>query len=171
MRIGILSDTHGQLDSRVLELFQGVDRILHAGDVGGPEILDELSALAPVTAVAGNTDGFPLVDRLKKVEFIALAGERIALIHQIGSPDSPARELRDIVCSFLPSFIVFGHTHSPWDKTLQGVRYVNPGAAGPRRFSLPRTIAILELAPPSSAQLRFLPLDERSEAILMRGVS
>jgi uncharacterized protein len=171
MRIGVLSDTHGQLDSRVLELFQGVDAILHAGDVGGPEILEELSALAPVKAVVGNTDGFPLSGTLKAVEFLEVEEERIVLTHQIGSPDSPSRELRQIRESFAPSLIVFGHTHSPWDKTLNGVRYVTPGAAGPRRFSLPRTVALLEIAPPSLTQLRFLPLDERSAAILKRGVS
>src|SRR5215471_948995 len=90
MRLGIVSDTHGLLDSRVLEIFEGVDRILHAGDVGDERILVELEAVAPVIAVAGNVDGFPLAQRLKETEILDLEARRILLIHQIGKIGSPS---------------------------------------------------------------------------------
>jgi len=169
MRIGVLSDTHGRLDSRVLELFQGVDVILHAGDIGGEEILTELSSVAPVTAVLGNTDGFPLASTLKAWEWLELQGERVALTHQIGHPERPTAEVSSLIAQRRPTLVVFGHTHAPFHRVVGGVRFLNPGAAGPRRFSLPRSIALLELGQMGGAQVRFLPLDEASEALLKGG--
>ena len=169
MRLGIISDTHGRLDSLVLEIFQGVDRILHAGDVGGREILDELQGLAPVTTVLGNTDGFPLASSLKQTEILQLEGESIALTHRIGSPAALSDDAMRIVQAHRPTMVVFGHTHAPFDRLVGGVRYVNPGAAGPRRFSLPRTVAVMEIAAGKPTRVRLVPLDKASEAMLSGG--
>jgi uncharacterized protein len=169
MRIGILSDTHGRLDSIVLEIFQGVDRILHAGDIGGEEILEELRSVAPVTAVSGNTDGFPLVSTLKASEILEFQPERIVLTHQIGHPERLSPEASELVKEFRPTLVVFGHTHSPLNRVVRGVRFLNPGAAGSRRFSLPRTVALLEVGPSEGVQVQFVPLDETSEALFKGG--
>ncbi len=146
VRIGVLSDTHGILESKILEAFQGVERILHAGDVGGAEILTELEALAPVTAVRGNCDGFPLAHRLREIETLELAGFRFLLIHEVGRPEKPTEIVLRQIRERRPDMIVFGHTHSPLDRVLEGVRFFNPGGSGPRRFGLPRTFARLELS-------------------------
>lgn len=146
MKIGLISDTHGRLDSRVVEAFAGVDRILHAGDVGGPEILTELSAVAPVTAVAGNTDGFSLAGQLRAWEALVLGGVRFLLIHQVGRPEKPGPGIRRLIDGQRPEVLVFGHTHAPFDRVIEGVRFFNPGGAGPPRFRLPRTVALMEVS-------------------------
>jgi len=169
MRIGLISDTHGKLDSSILEIFEGVDRILHAGDIGGGDILIELSSLAPVTAVYGNTDGFPLVSTLKSWELLDLQEERIALTHQIGHPERLSREASEKIAAYRPTLVISGHTHAPFDRMVGGVRFLNPGAAGPRRFSLPRTVALLQVGDRAGVQVRFVPLDEASEALLKGG--
>ena len=169
MRIGILSDTHGRLDAIVLEIFQGVDRILHAGDIGGEEILEELGTVAPVTAVYGNTDGFPMVSKLKASEILEFERERIVLTHQVGHPERLSPEVMDLIEECRPTLVVFGHTHAPFNGVVGGVRFLNPGAAGPRRFSLPRTVALLELGPPDGFQTRFVPLDKISESLFKGG--
>src|SRR5262249_46528250 len=142
----------------VLEAFQGVDRILHAGDVGGEEIITELESLAPVTAVRGNCDGFPLAQRLPEMETMELAGFRILMIHEVGRPERPTEVVLRQIRERRPDMIVFGHTHSPLDRVLEGVRFLNPGGAGPRRFGLPRTIARLELSR-SGISAEFIGLD------------
>lgn len=168
MKIGLISDTHGRLDSRVLEIFEGVDRILHAGDIGGEEILVELEAVAPVTAVLGNTDSFPLASRLKESEVMDLGGKRLLLIHQVGHPQRPAPAVTSLLSKHPIGLVVFGHTHAPFDRTLGGVRYLNPGGAGPRRFQLPRSVALLELGP-RAVTVEFVALDEVSEKLLKEG--
>jgi uncharacterized protein len=169
MRIGVLSDTHGRLDPIVLEIFRGVDRILHAGDIGEVDILVDLGSVAPVTAVHGNADDFPLRSAYKSFQTLDLISERVLLTHQIGHPERPSAEARDLLQKWRPTLVVFGHTHAPLDRLVGGVRYLNPGAAGPRRFSLPRTVALLELGPPEGVKVRFIPLDEASEVLLKGG--
>jgi putative phosphoesterase len=168
MKIGLISDTHGQLDSRTLAIFAGVDRILHAGDIGNEDILVELEAIAPVTAVAGNTDGFPLASRLKESEVVDLDGKRLLLIHQVGHPERPAPVVTRLLSQHRPELVVFGHTHAPFDRTLGGVRFLNPGGAGPKRFHLPRSVALLELGS-RDVSVRFVALDETSEKLLKEG--
>ncbi len=158
MKIGVLSDTHGRLESRVLEAFRGVDRIFHAGDIGSDDILLELSALAPVTAVLGNNDGFPLVGRLREAEWLEAEGVRFLIVHQVGSPERLAPLARKLIEAGRPGVVVFGHTHRPCDRVVGGVRFFNPGGAGPRRFSLARTVAILEVLR-SRLKARFVDLD------------
>jgi uncharacterized protein len=143
MRIGLISDTHGLLRPGVFDALAGVDRILHAGDVGPPDLLVELEALAPVTAVWGNTDSFEIREQTSAVANLDLGGQRIALLHghQLGSP-TPAG-LRSAIPD--ADIIVYGHTHRPLVERTDGVLVVNPGAAGAARFGIPPSVAILSL--------------------------
>ncbi|HMA39529.1 MAG TPA: metallophosphoesterase family protein, partial [Gemmatimonadales bacterium] len=130
----------------VFEVFREVDHILHAGDVGGWELIVELQAVAPVTAVYGNTDGSELRARLPQVASLQLDGFDIVVSHgdQLGSP-TPA-----LLHEAYPGaeIILFGHTHKPLLELVdRTVTVMNPGSAGPRRFELPVTVGILELEP------------------------
>ena len=140
MRIGIISDTHGLLRSEVFTRFAGVDHILHAGDIGPAALLTELEAIAPVTAVWGNTDGFDIRQRVPEVATVELGGVRIVVLHgmQLGSP-TPARAAAAYPDADL---VVFGHSHKPVIEQVGGVLAVNPGSAGPPRFRDPITCAI-----------------------------
>lgn len=157
MRLGIISDTHGLLRPEVFDVFREVDHILHAGDVGPPAILTELEALAPVTAVYGNTDGWDLRGRLAQVATIRLDGFDIVVTHgdQFGSP-TPERLQREFPDA---EIIIFGHTHRPVLTLVDTVVTVmNPGGAGPRRFDLPASVGILELEPGIPPRGRLVPL-------------
>lgn len=141
MKIGVISDTHDFLDPRVQELFAGVDHILHAGDIGTVWITFQLEQIAPVTAVYGNTDNGL---SFKETELVALSGQKF-LVHHIVNPSALDEKLRRRIAKDKPQFVVFGHTHKPFDETLNGVRYFNPGYAGRPRFNQPRSIAILHV--------------------------
>ena len=146
MRLGVISDTHGQLRPEVFDVFAEVDHILHGGDVGNWQIMIELLALAPVTAVFGTTDGPELRSRLPQVATVELDGFEVVVTHgdQYGSPT--AAILHDAFPS--AEIIVYGHTHKPLLELVdRTVTVVNPGSAGPRRFNLPVSVAILELEP------------------------
>lgn len=157
MRLGIISDTHGQLRPAVFDIFSQVDHILHGGDVGPADLLVELAALAPVTAVYGNTDGMELRQRLPQVAELELDGLITVVTHgdQFGSPTPAALH------EAFPraDIIVYGHTHRPLlqlvDKT---VTVMNPGGAGPRRFGLPPSVGIMELEPGLPPRARLVPL-------------
>jgi len=139
MKIGVISDTHNFIDPQIPELFKEVEHILHAGDVGAAEILSELEKIAPVTAVSGNTDSML---PLKEVEVFELGRHKFLLQH-IVQPHTPAVLLSDRIQREKPDVIVFGHTHKPFDQTIGGIRYFNPGYAGKTRFGLERTVALL----------------------------
>jgi putative phosphoesterase len=144
VRLGIVSDTHGLLRPEVFEVFRAVDHILHGGDVGPPEILVALEALAPVTAVYGNTDGPELRARLPQVAAIRLDGFDIVVTHgdQLGSPAPAALHAAYPEAEI----IVYGHTHKPLLELVdRTVTVMNPGSAGPRRFDLPVSVGIMEL--------------------------
>lgn len=140
-RIGVISDTHDFFDPKVLQLFKGVEHILHAGDIGRPRILLQLEEMAPVTAVAGNTDdpGF----HYRETELVLLAGCRF-LIHHIVQPHALSDALQQRLAREKPDVVVFGHTHKPFHQTIDGVLFFNPGYAGKSRFGMERTLAILE---------------------------
>lgn len=161
MRLGIISDTHNLLRPEVLEVFSQVDHILHGGDVGDADVLVQLEALAPVTAVYGNTDGSSMRHRLSKVAQVELDGFDIVVTHgdQLGHP-TPA-----LLHDAFPraEIIVFGHTHTPVlelvDKT---VTVMNPGSAGPKRFDRPApSVGIMELEPGIPPRARIVPLNVR----------
>lgn len=141
MKIGVISDTHGYLDPRVARLFEGVDHILHGGDVGSPTILSQLENLAPVTAVLGNVDGgMPL----KLTEVVELAGRKF-LLHHIVDPRNLSHDLAETIARARPDVVVFGHTHKPFSETIASTWFFNPGYAGPQRFTLPRSLAIMSI--------------------------
>lgn len=139
LRIGLISDTHGLFDPAIPRLFSGVDHILHAGDIGPPRILDQLEAIAPVTAVLGNTDS-PLPG-IRETEFIELSSLG-CLVHHIVDPDALQPNLLRRISLNQPRLILFGHTHKPFASERDGILFLNPGSAGPKRFQLPRSLAI-----------------------------
>ncbi|MGH7552427.1 MAG: metallophosphoesterase family protein [Longimicrobiales bacterium] len=143
MRIGVISDTHGKLRPEVFTHFAGVDRILHAGDIGDADILVELEAIAPVTAVFGNVDDIEIRSRLPEVATLEEEGRTFVVVHghQVGSPTP--RLLRRAHPE--ADVVVFGHTHVPLIEEHDGCLFVNPGAAGPARFRLKPSVAVLEL--------------------------
>ncbi len=157
MRLGVIADTHGLLRPEVLAVFRDVDHILHAGDVGPLDLLTELEALAPVTAVYGNTDGWDVRARLPAVARVELDGFRVVVTHgdQLGSPTP------DKLQAAFPDaeILVFGHTHRPILTLVDVVVTVmNPGGAGARRFDLPPSVGILELEPGIPPRGRLVPL-------------
>jgi uncharacterized protein len=139
-KVGVISDTHNFFDPKIPALLQGVEHILHAGDIGLPRILLELEEIAPVTAVSGNTDevGF----NYSLTEVIVLAGRKF-LIHHIVQPQDLADPLKDRVAREKPDVVVFGHTHKPFHHAINGILFFNPGYAGKSRFGMERTLAIL----------------------------
>jgi putative phosphoesterase len=157
VRLGVISDTHGLLRPEVFDAFGEVDHILHAGDVGPVDLLTELEAIAPVTAVYGNTDGSEIRSRLPQVALLELDGFNIVITHgdQLGAPNP-----ENLHAAFPDAeILVFGHTHRPLLTLVDVVVTVmNPGGAGPRRFNLPASVGILELEPGIPPRGRLVPL-------------
>lgn len=136
MRVGVISDTHGLLRPEVFEAFRRVDHILHAGDVGGEEVLERLRELAEVTACAGNNDGFRCGDAGRSAR-VELAGTRFLVMHIREEAEEEVRRAPADV-------VVFGHSHKPLDERRDDLWWFNPGSAGPRRFSLPVCVGLFE---------------------------
>jgi putative phosphoesterase len=134
--IGVISDTHGLLRPEALEALRGSDQIIHAGDVGSPEIFDKLSAIAPVTAVRGNIDKAPWCRKLPDTEVLELGGVSIYVLHDLAQLD-----LKPKAAGF--AAVISGHSHIPKQETRDGVLYFNPGSAGARRFKLPVSLGRL----------------------------
>jgi putative phosphoesterase len=139
VRIGVISDTHGLLRPEALAAMRGVAHILHAGDVGGVEILDELRRIAPVTAIRGNVDGSGPCARLPETELVELGGQSFYMLH-----DLLALDLDPVAAGI--AAVVSGHSHQPKIEWRKGVLYFNSGSAGPRRFSLPVSVGFLEVS-------------------------
>lgn len=159
MRLGIISDTHGLLRPEVFEVFSKVDLILHAGDIGEPELLTELTALAPVRAVWGNTDGFAIRRLVPEVIEVELEGFRFLVLHghQFGAPTPEAINLAYPDAEV----IIFGHTHRPLLTVVdEVVTVMNPGGAGHRRFEFPASVGIMELEPGIPPRARLVPLTD-----------
>jgi putative phosphoesterase len=157
VRLGVIADTHGLLRPEVFEVFRSVDHILHAGDLGPLDLLVELEAIAPVTAVFGNTDSSEVRARLPKVAQIELDGFRIVVTHgdQFGSPTPEKLQAAYPDAEIL----IFGHTHRPLLTLVDVVvTAMNPGGAGPKRFDLPPSVGILELEPGIPPRGRLVPL-------------
>ncbi|OWW22937.1 phosphodiesterase [Noviherbaspirillum denitrificans] len=139
MRVGLISDTHNLLRPEAALALKGVSRIIHAGDICDAHVLRELEAIAPVTAVRGNNDRGPWAHTLHERERIDIGGVAIYVVHDLHDLDVvPEREGIKVVVS--------GHSHRPLMKMENGVLYINPGSAGPRRFTLPISIGFLEIA-------------------------
>lgn len=158
MRLGIISDTHNLLRPQVFEVFRQVDRILHAGDIGDPDILTGLEVIAPVTAVWGNTDDMAMRARVPEIVETDIEGFRFLVVHghQLGSPtpESLNQAWPDA------EVIVYGHTHRPLLTIVdQVVTVMNPGGAGPFRFGLPASVGIMELEPGIPPRARLVALE------------
>lgn len=138
MRIGVISDTHGLLRPQASAALAGSELILHAGDIGSPEVLSALQALAPVAAVRGNNDTAPWALALPETRVVEASGLRFYLLH-----DLKTLALDPLAAGF--AAVISGHSHKPLAERRAGVLYLNPGSAGPRRFQLPISLARLQL--------------------------
>lgn len=168
MKIGVISDTHGSVHPRVFELFAGVDHILHAGDIGGEDVLVELEAIAPVTAVAGNVDGFRCGAAGEEAR-VTLGGLRFYLTHVLDRPRRPRAEVEVALTRAPADVVVFGHSHLPHNERLGDVWYFNPASAGPRRFDYPTSVGFFEQGAGGAWHAWHAGLDPRSEQVLASG--
>ena len=139
-RIGLISDTHGLLRPAALTALAGSDRIIHAGDIGDPAILEALAAIAPVTAVRGNNDRDAWAAHIPETAVLAIGAWSILVVHDVntlaGNPATAGHHA-----------VVAGHSHQPKHEQRGSVHYVNPGSAGPRRFRLPISVGLIEAGP------------------------
>lgn len=148
--VGLIADTHGLLRPEAVAALSGCAHIVHAGDIGAVSVIDALREIAPVTAIRGNVDTGPWAEQFPSTASLRLAGKRIYVLHDLKTLDfDPAQAGYGVVVS--------GHSHQPKAETRDGVLFVNPGSAGPRRFKLPVTLAHLRLRP-ADAQARHLQL-------------
>jgi len=151
IRVGLISDTHGLLRPQAIEALRGSDRILHAGDIGDPAILEALAHIAPVTAVRGNNDVASWASTIRDEETITIGATRIYVIHDVNTIAIDLRGQRiDVVVS--------GHSHRPLVRERDSILFVNPGSAGPRRFSLPVSVGELSIST-SGIAARLVTLD------------
>ena len=139
MIIGVISDTHGLLRTEALDALQGSNYIIHAGDVGDPQILDQLAAIAPVTAVRGNVDHGAWAQKITATNILEIGQTLIYVLHRLQDLD-----LKPEAAKF--AAVIYGHSHVPKQEMKNGVLYFNPGSAGPRRFKLPVSVGRLLLA-------------------------
>ncbi len=151
LRVGVISDTHGLLRPEARAFLIGCDYIVHGGDVGAPQILDELAAVAPLIAVRGNNDSQPWSARLRETELIRIGGIFAYVIHDLAEldidPDAAGVRV-----------VISGHSHKPKVTERDGILYVNPGSCGPRRFKLPVSVAEL-IVTGSEVSARTIELD------------
>lgn len=137
--IGLISDTHGLMRPEALAALQGVSQIIHAGDVGSPDVLVALQAIAPVSAIRGNVDHGRWVQGLPATRVVEADGALLYVLHDLGALDLDPAAARFAA-------VISGHSHQPRIERRNGVFYINPGSAGPRRFRLPVTLALLRLS-------------------------
>jgi len=136
MRIGLISDTHGLLRASALEALRGSDQIIHGGDIGEAAVLEALAQIAPLTVVRGNNDTAPWAQSLPEQARLQVGAVGVLILHDL-------KTLRPMDSAWHPRVIVSGHSHQGAVREEQGVLYVNPGSAGPRRFRLPISVAEL----------------------------
>jgi putative phosphoesterase len=155
LRIGLISDTHGLLRPRALQALQGADRIVHAGDIGDPAILRTLESIAPVFAVRGNNDNGGWAEAIPLTLDLEFGAARLHVLHDLKELDRTA-----VAAGIAGTYhaVIAGHSHKPAVVREGGVLYVNPGSAGPRRFTLPVSIAWLTITP-GGIRAEICPLD------------
>lgn len=136
--VGVIADTHGLLRPEAVRALAGVELIIHAGDIDEPVVWDSLRQIAPVVAVRGNVDHGPWAEVLPMTEVVQIDEQFLYVLHDLGQLDlDPGAAAFQVVIS--------GHTHKPENRTESGILFLNPGSAGPKRFKLPVTLAILEI--------------------------
>lgn len=147
MKIGIISDTHGYINPKVYPVFDGVELILHAGDIGSEDVITSLESVAPVKAIHGNVDTFPLVTRYPEILTLEIQGVAICMIHQFSSlRDANLKKASRNLSRPELDLLIYGHTHEAALKREDGVLLFNPGSAGRRRFHLRPAVGLLTLA-------------------------
>lgn len=154
MIIGVISDTHGRLRPEAVDLLRGSDHILHAGDIGAPDIIPELREIAPVTAIRGNIDTQAWTKEFPEIEVVELACLHFYMIH-----DLKALDLNPKAAGL--AAVISGHSHQPKEEWKDGVLYFNPGSAGPRRFRLPISLGRIEISN-GSLNTKILHLEKQS---------
>jgi hypothetical protein len=148
--IGVISDTHGLMRPQAVKALRGVELIVHAGDLGGPEVLARLTAIAPVQAVRGNTDKGDWARSLPRNRVVAVDGVQLYVLHNLYELD-----LNPGAAGL--AAVIYGHSHRPHSERKNGVLYLNPGSAGPHRFTLPVTLALLRVTG-DSLEVEFIKL-------------
>lgn len=148
IRIGVISDTHGLFRPEIPHVLKGTRQILHAGDIGSPDILETLEKIAPVTAVRGNTDPVRMLS-LPETDVVRIGPLSLYILHDLHQMD-----LDPVAAGF--QVVISGHTHQPRITTKDGVLYLNPGSAGPRRFNYPISAAILKIPPGKPPEARII---------------
>lgn len=156
LRVGLISDTHGLLRPEAKVFLRGADCIVHCGDVGSPGILDDLAAIAPLTAVRGNNDKGTWADNLAETEFLNVGEVCVYIVHDLAQIDIEPSAAGVRV-------VVFGHSHKPSIEERDGVLYVNPGSCGPRRFKLPVAVGELTVSG-NSVSARIVELNVHNAA-------
>lgn len=155
-KVGVISDTHGLVRQEVLEVFRGVEKIIHAGDVGRPEVLNVLREIAPVVAVRGNVDRGDWAFSLPETEILTIDNTCVYLIHDFNKIDL------DPVTAGIKA-VIYGHSHKPSEERHQGVLFLNPGSAGPSRFLKPVSLAILHIQK-ETMEVEFIFLEKTGKA-------
>lgn len=137
-QVGLISDTHGLLRPAAIAALTGVDMILHAGDIGKPEVLEQLRAIAPIVAVRGNVDTAAWAETIPEREWLTIEGVTLHLLHQQAAFE-PTQQPADLRA------VIYGHSHQPAIAERDGILFINPGSAGPRRFKLPISVGRLHI--------------------------
>ena len=141
--VGVISDTHGKLDKQVFELFADVQQIIHAGDIGDEELIWQLEKIAPVIAVLGNNDANTMCFPAERLAVIQ--GRTFYIRHQFATAEKMSAAQQRLIEQRMPDAVIFGHSHQAYSGLWRGTLLFNPGSAGPKRFSLPRSVGLLEL--------------------------
>ena len=136
--VGVISDTHGLLRPEAVDALRGSELIIHAGDVGDPDVLERLAGIAPTIAVRGNVDTAPWARSLPATEIIEIGDIQLYMLHDLATLDLDPKAAGWAA-------VIYGHSHKPKAEMRGGVLFLNPGSAGPRRFSLPVTVARLRV--------------------------
>ena len=153
MKIGVISDTHGLLRPQAVAALQGVDHILHAGDIGNVEIVAKLRNIAPVTAIRGNVDTHPDYHQFAATDAVELGGKLFYLIHNV-------QQLDVVPGAAGIAAVIYGHSHKPEIKWDKNVLFFNPGSAGPRRFYLPIAVGTIQITANGNIKPRIIELKE-----------
>lgn len=147
--VGIISDTHGMIHQKALDLLEKSDTIIHAGDIGKIDVINTLEKIAPVYAIKGNVDKGPWTNEFQETLIIEIQGVRFYLIHDISKMDLDLK-LNNI------DIVIYGHSHKCYKNIENDILYINPGGAGRRRFNLPLTIALLRLSDNGEKDVEFI---------------
>jgi len=165
LQVGVVSDTHGLFDRKLIDLFAGSHLILHAGDVCGQDVLDDLASLAPVRAVCGNCDVAPLSVDLPRWRTEEVGRHRILILHELGKPDRLTAAASARIAAERPNVVISGHSHLGRIVVRDGILFLNPGSAGRKRFRLLRSAALLSLVPHEAKATLFSLESEKPTAV------